>query len=285
MKPMKMKKIAVLYFSPTGTTRKIAEAAASAFIENETAERETASPDSCGVSADSIRTIDITMDRDQPLPAFETDELLILGLPVYGGRIPELVDSTLRKLKGSSTPCLPLVVYGNRAYEDALLELTELLSEQGFAAAGAGAFIGEHSYGSDIAGGRPDQSDLEKAAAFGAKVREKLQTADRADAMPAVTIPGNHPYKERSASDVVWAPETLDSCTACGLCAKRCPVGIIDAENPAAVTNPVACLHCCACVKACPIGAKVINAAPYAMFRAFLTANCTAVQKQPETFL
>ena len=66
----------------------------------------------------------------------------------------------IRMFKGNATPVIPVVVYGNRDYEDALKELSDALSAQGFVPVSAGAFIGEHSYSRKdmpIAAGRPDK--------------------------------------------------------------------------------------------------------------------------------
>ena len=50
-------------------------------------------------------------------------------------------------------------------------------------------------------------------------------------------------------------PETdMDKCIKCGLCARLCPMGSIDAEDFSNVAGK--CIKCCACVKKCPTGAK-----------------------------
>ena len=92
-----------------------------------------------------------------------------------------------------------VVVYGNREYEDALLELKNLAIEQGFSRVAAGAFIGEHSYSRDstpIAVGRPDEADLNKAKEFGERVLKKLLDNRELDHLPTLEVPGNFPIKK-----------------------------------------------------------------------------------------
>ena len=203
--------------------------------------------------------------------------------PVYAGRLPELVEDYLRHLAelrspagtagstptpGTSIPALAVVVYGNRAYDDALLELTDLLTAAGFSVLAAAAFVGEHSYSTDdtpIAVGRPNRSDLEQAEALGARFAELCD--DRAVATPvppatastarpiALNIPGSRPYRERRVP-VGEAPITVvEDCILCGACEGACPLGIVSVTDHV-VTDAKRCIACCACVKECPTGAR-----------------------------
>ena len=47
----------------------------------------------------------------------------------------------------SQTPAVLVVVYGNRAYDDALLELSDIATGAGFVPLAAGAFVGEQVRG------------------------------------------------------------------------------------------------------------------------------------------
>lgn len=247
-------------FSPTGTTRRTAAAVASGMEE-------------------PAEAWDFTFDRKQKIPVFSPDDLVIVGLPVYAGRIPAVMETAIRSLHGGGAACLPLVVYGNRAFEDALLELSDLLEAAAFQPLAAAAFIGEHSYDRNLAAGRPNQADESLAADFGRRAYQKW----RSGGWERPAIPGSRPYKPRAAASAVWSPESAGGCTACGVCAAVCPVGIIAPEG-FGVTDPAACLHCCACVKSCPEGARVIRSDAFEKTRNWLLENF-AEPKQPEFYL
>ena len=172
------------------------------------------------------------------------------------------------RLKAHSTPAVTLVVYGNRAYEDALIELTDLISELGFKPIAAGAFIAEHSFSSPevpIAAGRPDSSDLKKAREFGANIKEKLQTAKSIRDISPVTVPGIRPYrdefrKSRAAKPGIEpaTPITKEElCTMCSKCVEICPNAAITI-GATVETQRQACIRCYACIKNCPTGARVM---------------------------
>ncbi len=97
-------------------------------------------------------------------------------MPVYGGRVPVTARERLQKLHGKRTPAVLIVTYGNRAYEDALLELSDILKEQGFILAAAAAVVTEHNiahiYGADAR----NEKDKKEMTAFAEAVREKLKS-------------------------------------------------------------------------------------------------------------
>jgi flavodoxin len=173
--------VKLVYFSPTGTTKKILQAIAR------------------GMPVARIDHLDLTPPQAETQLLDEiTDELTILGAPVYAGRLPIEAVRRLRRLKAGEAPAIVVVVYGNRAYEDALLELKDLAGEQGSRPLAAGAFIGEHSYstsGRPIAHGRPDEADLNQAGEFGKRAFQKLTNVREPERMPALEVPGNFPYK------------------------------------------------------------------------------------------
>lgn len=263
---MVIKNVYSVFFSPTGTTKKVVQSIAGSL-----------SPD--------YECLDLTYDRRIDNQIFFPEDVLVFGVPVYGGRIPEILESCMEAFQGNGAMCVPVVVYGNRAFDDALKELSDILEERGFSVAAAGAFVGEHSYGREIAGGRPNETDLMTARRFGEKIIEKISYIGKPGDAKKLWVPGNHPYKERGAGGAAWCPETTDACNQCGRCVKACPVGIICEDNPAYITEPVKCQHCCACVKACPVGAKIMTSGFYLKFRHFLIENCSSLQKQPELFL
>ena len=164
---MQPKSIRPVVFSPTGTSRKSAEAIARGIAR--TGGAPSATPE--------IRTIDLTHTAAaETLPA---DAVALFAVPVYGGHVPSLALKRMEGLRGSGTPAVLLVVYGNRAFEHAAAELAAFVSERGFVPVAAGAFVGEHSYSTPqqpIAAGRPDEKDIAEAEAFGEATGRKLAT-------------------------------------------------------------------------------------------------------------
>lgn len=72
-KIMEIKKVKLIYFSATGTTRKVLESIAE------------------GIAVEDVEHINLTLPGgvQQSPPPF-SDELVIIGAPVYGGRLPVL---------------------------------------------------------------------------------------------------------------------------------------------------------------------------------------------------
>lgn len=258
----------MVLFSPTGTTRKIANAIVQ------------------GLHVAHIDCIDLTLsDADAQKPQLKHDVLTIIGCPVYAGRLPVVASSRFRKIRGGGAPAVIFVVYGNRAYEDALLELRDLAGEAGFMPVAGGAFIGEHSYSTQatpIAADRPDAEDIHKAKAFGGMVRAKMRSIALSGQIDALQVPGNFPYKELRLLQGISPSTHEPACTRCGKCVSACPTAAINADFSGS-TNANLCIRCCACVKACPAGARRMDDARILQVAEQLSANCK-LRKEPETY-
>ncbi len=231
--------LSIIYFSPTGSTAKVARAVA----------------DGTKLNYDEY---DLTYDRELRKQSFGEKDMLIVAIPVFAGRVPELLVDVFSKIKGKNTYFLPVVVYGNRAVEDALIELDDIFKSNGFITIGYGIFIGEHSYSEEFGTGRPNQDDLEAAKNYGKVLIDRIEKVGNNEDRQSVfqgTIPGNRPYKDRASHQELWGPVATDSCTFCGECLKICPVDAIDHLNPKK-TDYNKCIHCCACIKICEEDAK-----------------------------
>lgn len=213
------------------------------------------------------------------------NDLAVFAVPVYGGRIAPVAVQRLAGIKGQSTPAVITVVYGNREYEDALLELRDLVEAAGFVVVGAGAFIGEHSFSSEempIGAGRPDAADLEMAAGFGRKIGQYLMGLKSVEGVAKGDIPGNFPYKN-GVSSLPFAPLVDgEACTLCGTCLPECPVGAISVTETMQIDIP-ACTLCCRCVKICPEEAVSISSTPARAKMEWLFDNCQE-RKEPALF-
>lgn len=258
-------KIHQIYFSPTNTTKTI--------VEQITA----------GMHPNEIESYDLTysgFEVDTQL----TDGLAIIGIPVYAGRVPEICLERLAKLTATGIPVVLVALYGNREFEDALVELRDFAVLKGFRVIAAGAFIGEHSYSTakqPIAVNRPDRADLDKAKEFGKSIAHKLQQPVSAET--ALEIPGNVPYRERPPLGGI-SPETdYELCTLCGICATVCPTAIITVADTV-ITKAENCVMCCACVKICPEQARALKHPMIAGRRDMLIKNCSE-RKEPQLFL
>lgn len=261
--------IRLIYFSPTRTTQKILQGIAQALPLCEIEEIDLTQPQAAETSG--------------PLTV---ETLTLLGAPVYAGRLPEEAVRRFRRITANGAPAVVVVVYGNRDYEDALRELKDLAVEQGFRPVAAGAFIGEHSYSTEtlpIAPGRPDQSDLERARAFGESVQEKMNRQGQGEPMAALQVPGNFPYKERMERPPEAPATREDLCILCGTCAAVCPTGAV-VVGEAVTTQPERCLICQACVKHCPTGARVMEVERVKKVADWLHTHCS-LRKEPEIFL
>jgi ferredoxin len=266
---MEVKQVKLISFSPTGTTQKVLESIAK------------------GVMVEDVEPIDLTLPEgaQQTIPPF-SDELVIIGSPVYGGRLPADAIDRFKRLKASNTLAILIVVYGNREFEDALLELKNLAIDLGFNPVAGGAFIGEHSFATrevPIANGRPDGLDVQKAIDFGAKIKDKVTALESADAQVDLEIPGRFPYEADGARSMSVSPVTQeDPCTVCGTCASVCPTAAISI-NGSVATKIELCIRCSACVKNCPTGARVWEDSMMAKIANWLNENCSS-RKEPQLF-
>lgn len=259
--------LSIAYFSPTGTTRRVLEAIAE------------------GMDDGRIRWIDLTASGSGEGGTIEVGGAVVIGVPVYAGRVPLPAVERLQRLRGSGTPAVIVVVYGNRAFEDALLELKEISIDAGFVPVAAGAFIGEHSFAvkaAPIALGRPDEKDLAAARELGRAAVSRLEAFARSRNMPPVDVPGAVPHRERMPHAGISPVTREDLCTLCGTCEGICPTGAIVLDGRV-MTDASACILCHACVKGCPAGARVMEAEPIKAIVARLLANCME-RREPETF-
>ena len=260
----------VICFSPTGTTRQILEGVAR------------------GLDIPVSKTIDLTLPATGgEAGSVAPDSLTLIGAPVYSGRLPAEACRRLARLSGNGAPAVIVVVYGNREFEDALLELRDLAIDAGFVPVAAGAFLGEHSFSTEalpIAAGRPDEADMAVARAFGAQIRARMGSVSDPLSLPVLVVPGNSPYREPSLPGGPAPASLAEMCGLCLDCVDVCPTGAIGVEDGAIITDDALCIQCCACVRVCATGARVVRSPAVLGSAQWLSANC-AVRREPQLFV
>ena len=214
---MNLSIVNLVYFSPTKTTKNVVEAIGR------------------GMGPNVLRHIDLTPpdSRSKTFADF-THEPVILGAPVYRGRLPEEAARRFSRLKGNKTPTVVVVLYGNREYEDALLELRDLSVRLGFVPIAGGAFIGEHSFQNEafpIAYGRPHPGDIEMAMKFGKAVRQKMEAIKNIHSEKPIGVPGKFPYKNRRDTSKECTTTIQEICIHCGTCVDVCPTAAITLQD------------------------------------------------------
>lgn len=250
-----------VYFSPTGTTKKLTE-----YIAQKLSEK----------TGEECRRIDYCSAavRREGM-SFKKTDTVIFGMPTYAGRVPNLIMKQMDGVLGNGARCVPVVTFGNRAFDDALIELRDILHRNGFLPIAAGAFAAAHSFSETLGAGRPDEQDMALAAELAERAFERSGSAEciAVDGTPA---PYRGYYQPRLADGTPIdirkvKPKTGDACIGCGLCAEICPMEAIRKDDPKAVTG--ICIKCGACIKRCPAKAKYIDDPGYIAHKLDLEMN------------
>lgn len=242
------------YFSPTGGTKKVADAIVKGF-------------------AIPVINVDLTGEVSAVEPGCE--DILMAVLPVYAGRVPGIALDRLSKIRGNGQKAVAVVVYGNREFDDALLETKNALEANGFFVVAAGAFIAEHSIVRSVAAGRPDAEDEKIAMDFGRQVREKFES------LKPVEVPGNKPYAQHPPTP--FHPSANETCVGCGICVGQCPTGAISPEEPEKCNGDL-CNNCLRCVQVCPLQCRSMPA-PFMTWITDMLSKNAAGYKKPVIFL
>ena len=251
-----MANVTKIYFSPSETTKKVIEEIAKNFDEESTL---------CDL---------LYFDGEKE---FSSDDVVIVGMPVFAGRIPKTGRLRLSKLNGDNTRAIAVVNYGNAHVNDALLELVDLLKENNFDVVAAASTISHHSIFDGVAVGRPDADDIAKIDEFAQKAIEKIENGGSLEA----EIPGNRPYVDyKTLPFVVSCDES--TCVFCLECVSVCPEKAIPDDDPADVDLDL-CSRCTSCINICPENARAFTGDAFeAKKPAFEEAN--AERKEPEFY-
>ena len=251
-------KLHQIIFSPTGGTRRVSDILCK------------------GMGKESVVTDLCVKAADIQLPDIHEDDLAVIAMPVFAGRVPALAVERLRRVNPHGAKCVVVAVYGNRAYDDALLEIQDVASEIGFRVIAAVGAVAEHSIIRIYGKGRPDADDEQMLRQFGADILRKAEGSDCT--MPQV--PGNRPYKEGGK---VPHPKGRRGCNRCGVCARQCPTDAIPLSDPKKV-DASKCISCMKCVSVCPTGSRSIGVVMNFLATQGLKKPC-ATRKENELYL
>lgn len=221
-----------IYFSPTGGTKKVANLIATKLDVN-------------------MKEVDLSK-REVDNIDFLSDDVCVIAMPSFGGRAPQIAMERLAKLKGNKSRTILVATYGNREFEDTLVEMYDGAVEAGFCSIGAISSICQHSIAPKVAQNRPDEQDIAQLGEFCDKLQNKIASG----AMDTPDLTGDRPYKIYGG--IAMKPMASDKCVKCGLCAKNCPVGAIPMDTPNQTNNDI-CITCMRCVVNCPVKARSIG--------------------------
>lgn len=248
-----------IVFSPTGGTQKVSGLVAGALDKNTV-------------------TVDLTdSGLDFSAVSMTEDDVAVISVPAYAGRIPAVVADRLGMVHGNGARAVLVCVYGNRAFEDTLVELEDVAKHAGFRVIAAVAAIAEHSIARQFAAGRPDAQDATQLAEFAQQIQQKLLAEDASEP----SIPGNRPYKQAGGHSMV--PHATEDCVSCGACAALCPVRAIDKDDPRQVDGE-ACISCMRCVSVCPQNARKLDPNKLAAVTQMLSKACVE-RRECEIFI
>lgn len=243
-----------IVFSPTGGTRKVAQIIGAQLSENP-------------------RIIDLAdANRDFAKCEIGPRDMALVAMPSFGGRAPAIAVERLKKIRGNGARCAVVCVYGNRAYEDTLIEMLDAASACGFVVTAAVSAVAQHSIIPRYAAGRPDERDKKELTEFAGQISGKTT--------PLSSVPGRRPYKKAFSAALV--PKLGKSCVKCGLCAKKCPVQAIDYVK--LVADAKKCVSCMRCVKLCPKNNRKLNRLIVSLAALAIKKECSK-RKENELFL
>ncbi|MDR3598142.1 EFR1 family ferrodoxin [Clostridium sp.] len=271
---MLINSVTTIYFSPTGTTKKIINSIIKGM----------------GISNNKIIDLTLPKVRMAGVPLIDGD-IVLIGVPVYEEKIPEIVYPFLAKLKGNGKSVVIVGVYGNIGDGIVLNELYFITQKSGFKVVAAGTFIGEHSFSTKempIAQNRPNNDDLNKAEEFGKSIMEKMQNInnlkDISLKIPQEKLPLMAKIVPKNSARIFTKTPFVDmsKCNHCNVCEKLCPISAIDKET--LEIDQEQCLRCFCCVKMCPKKAREIIYKPK-----FLVSKVLAMKnriiKEPKLYL
>ncbi|HEX3013600.1 MAG TPA: 4Fe-4S binding protein [Methanobacterium sp.] len=276
---MNIKSATAIFFSPTSSTKKIAFSILK------------------GMNIEITNTVNLNLkeNREKLNYKIETD-IAIIGVPVYGGRIPNGLYNFFKTVQGNGVPTVLVTVYGNVSRGSALEELYTLTAKKLDIVAMA-SFIGQHSFSTKevpLGENRPNLEDLKIATDFGKSIQIKLKDANSSKKDNLIQLSkrqifiGNfmnfiHAMPQRAGKIFIKEPLVdLTKCIKCGECAKQCPKQAIN--NESLQIDRELCIGCFNCVKVCPVEARKLSY-KYEKLLAWYLKRANRTYKTPELYI
>ena len=258
---MKINKICNIFFSPTDSTKAVLN-----FLHKD-----------CALK---VEDVDLTpFDSENLTREFASEDLVYIAVPSYAGRVPSTFVSRLKYITANNTPAVLIVTFGNRAYEDTLLELKDLAISCGFKVIAGACIVTQHSIIPEFGANRPDEKDKAELQVFVKAVNKKIKAFDL-DGFAEIKVAGNYPYK--NVNPVSLAPEFNQSaCIGCGICKLSCPTNAIDEEFNCVKEK---CISCLRCIKVCPMNCRYVDSSLLEKLKAHLKPLCQT-RKSNEFFI
>lgn len=231
------KNICILYFSPTGNCKKLADVIASA------------------LNSHTVTKIDITPFKNRLHNIdFSKYDFVFLLFPIYAGRIPDPLNDFILKHTVKNLSASTIAVWGNVLSLNALRNSKILLEKQGFNVVSGAEIVAEHSYNMGkikLGINRPNKDEIIKIKEF-AQASISTENNDPVFSKPKLSIIYALPQKTMPNIAVKLCFDK-DLCTECKICRNLCPVNAID-EN-FEIDNKK-CIKCLSCVSNCKFSAR-----------------------------
>ena len=243
-------KIALIYFSATGNTKKIADT-----IEDYLKGQDI-----------SVTKIDITSyESRKEQRSLRKHDAVIFGFPIYSLRAPRVCRQWLETLDGEGKKCSVFFTFGGFGKDPAHYYIKELLNKRHFTLVSTAEFLAVHTFnrcGWQAAEGRPNASDFKAAEEFAHKTLKRF-TGEDPDILCDFDKP-MYPSEQLDMAEkfrfklITQLPgRESRSCSMCMLCENLCPTNAMDAEK--GIADPCSCIACFRCIANCPDGVLRTN--------------------------
>lgn len=239
--------VAIIYFSPTGSTARIAKEVHDTLKE-------------LGVD---VEDHDITSysDRQKPIDLKHYD-FIFFGFPVYVHRVPSVIRECFLTLDGNGKKCSTFFTYGGITMGIAHYDTSKRLKERNFQPISSAEFVAKHTFnigGWNLLEDRPSEKDFIIARKFALKTYDVLQKSDVSKLEfedPQITEK-QLKRLDRTTRGVQLPSRNGQECSMCLNCETGCPSNAMNAQNGEADGN--LCLKCLRCVAFCTDGVLKVN--------------------------